>query len=100
MSHFVYGSKPSSSVGVRAVCAVHSTGQVYYNLHWYKLPLCPEQRAGGDILRILQYRYCKPLIFRDTKCLRFSNLDRLATYYFCDFEFFHLYVRVLVHSHS
>ena len=44
--------------------------------------------------------YCKPPKFRDTKCLRFSNLERFATYYVCDFEFYYLYVRVLVHGHS
>ena len=29
-----------------------------------------------------------------------SNLDGFVMYYICDFEFYHLYVRVLVHGHS
>ena len=51
-------------------------------------------------LYVLCLLYCKPPNFCDTKCLRFSNLDRFATYYICNFEFYHLYVRVLVHDHS
>ena len=72
--------------------------QTIYNLAWrdaharttQELHLARTMRTPCRARSLVSY--CKHPNFCVTKYLRFPNLDRFATYYVCDFEFYHLSV--------